>query len=333
AEVKRTVAEIAQDTCVLNADDPRCLKMAAYTEAKHVCYVTMNPNHQIVRAHIRAGGRAVVLEQGMNGHMIALYDRGVHNPLLWTHLIPATMEGRAMHNVNNAMFAAAMAYGLGVHRDHIEHGLRTFTTSFFQAPGRMNIFDEHPFKVIMDYGHNANGVAVIAALASRLPVTGRRLVVMAAPGDRRDSDILELAEAAAGHFDHYICKGDDNRRGRREGEVVELLRQGLTAKGVTAEQITGIDSEREAIEAGLKMARPGDLLVVFADNIPRSWKQIIYFKPEFGAAAPARPNLSESPASASALAGLPGLETFGESAELELITDGRGVLIAPEAAD
>jgi cyanophycin synthetase len=330
AEVKRTVAEIAQDTCVLNADDPRCLKMAAYTEAKHVCYVTMNPNHQIVRAHIRAGGRAVVLEQGMNGHMIALYDRGVHNPLLWTHLIPATMEGRALHNVNNAMFAAALAYGLGVHRDHIEQGLRTFTTSFFQAPGRMNIFDEHPFKVIMDYGHNANGVAVIAALASRLPVTGRRLVVMAAPGDRRDSDILELAEAAAGHFDHYICKGDDNRRGRREGEVVELLRQGLIGKGVSEAQITGIDSEREAIDAGLKMARPGDLLVVFADNITRSWKQIIYFKPEFGA-APARPNLTESPASA--LASLPGLEDFSDAAELELITDGRGVLIAPEAAD
>jgi len=333
AEVKRTVAEIAQDTCVLNADDPRCLKMAAYTEAKHVCYVTMNPNHQIVRAHIRAGGRAVVLEQGMNGHMIALYDRGVHNPLLWTHLIPATMEGRAMHNVNNAMFAAAMAYGLGVHRDHIEHGLRTFTTSFFQAPGRMNVFDEHPFKVIMDYGHNANGVAVIAALAARLPVTGRRLVVMAAPGDRRDSDITELAEAAAGHFDHYICKGDDNRRGRREGEVVEILRQGLLAKGVTAEQITGIDSEREAIEAGLGMARPGDLLVVFADNITRSWKQIIYFKPAFGAAAAARPNLTDSPASASALAGLPGLEDYSEAAALELITDGRGVLIAPEASD
>lgn len=331
AEVKRTVAEIAQDTCVLNADDPRCLKMAAYTEAKHVCYVTMNPNHQIVRAHIRAGGRAVVLEQGMNGHMIALYDRGVHNPLLWTHLIPATMEGRAMHNVNNAMFAAAMAYGLGIHRDSIEQGLRTFTTSFFQAPGRMNIFDEHPFKVIMDYGHNANGVAVIAALAARLPVNGRRLVVMAAPGDRRDSDIIELAEAAAGQFDHYICKGDDNRRGRREGEVIELLQQGLMGKGVAAEQITAIDSEREAVEAGLKMARPGDLLVVFADNITRSWKQIIYFKPEFGAAAPARPNLSEAPASA--LAGLPGLEDFSEPAELELITDGRGVLIAPEASD
>ena len=46
----------------------------------------------------------------MNGDMITIYDNGAHIPLLWTHLIPATLEGRAIHNVQNAMFAAAMAF-------------------------------------------------------------------------------------------------------------------------------------------------------------------------------------------------------------------------------
>jgi cyanophycin synthetase len=64
ALIKRTVVEVATDTAVLNADDPRTLRMAAHTSATHVCYVTMDPGHQLVGEHIRAGGRAVALERG-----------------------------------------------------------------------------------------------------------------------------------------------------------------------------------------------------------------------------------------------------------------------------
>src|SRR5690606_4321705 len=114
AEFKRVVLEIATDCAVLNAHDPLVLKMSAYTDAKSICYVTMNPSNGLVREHIRAGGRACALEAGINGHMITLYDKGSHIPLLWTHLIPATLEGRALHNVQNAMVAAAMAFSLGI---------------------------------------------------------------------------------------------------------------------------------------------------------------------------------------------------------------------------
>ncbi|HZX70567.1 MAG TPA: cyanophycin synthetase, partial [Rhodanobacter sp.] len=114
AEVKRIVVEVATDCAVLNADDPNVLKMSGYTDAKVICYVTMNPSHALVREHVRAGGRACALEAGVNGSMITLYDKGSHIPLLWTHLIPATLEGRALHNVQNAMVAAAMAFSLGI---------------------------------------------------------------------------------------------------------------------------------------------------------------------------------------------------------------------------
>src|SRR5690606_6238119 len=134
------------------------LRMGDYTEAKNICYVTMNPQHSLVREHIRAEGRAVSLESGVNGQMITNYDRGAHIPLLWTQLIPATMEGRALHNVSNAMVAAAMAFSMGIKLETIRQGLRTFDTTFFQAPGRANVFNEHPFKVILDYGHNAHAV-------------------------------------------------------------------------------------------------------------------------------------------------------------------------------
>ncbi|MCX7043305.1 MAG: Mur ligase family protein, partial [Gammaproteobacteria bacterium] len=280
AEVKRIIVEVARDCAVLNADDPLVLKMAAYTDAKTICYVTMNPQHGLVREHIRAGGRACALEAGINGQMITLYDKGSHIPLLWTHLVPATLEGRALHNVQNAMFATAMAFSMGIKLDAIRQGLRTFGSTFFQAPGRMNVFDEHPFKVIFDYAHNAHAVGVMADLAQRLDVQGRRIIVMAGPGDRRDEDLRAIAEAVAGRFDHYICRRDDGLRGRDGDEVPLLLARTLKAQGVDEANISIIPDEQEAIDAALRMGQPGDLVLIFADALTRSWKQVIKFRAE-----------------------------------------------------
>ncbi|GJL96804.1 MAG: cyanophycin synthetase [Hyphobacterium sp.] len=278
AVVKRVVVESATDTAVLNADDINCLRMADFADAETICYATMNPDHALVKEHILAGGRAVVLEKGMNGDLITIYDKGRHMPVLWSHLIPATMEGKALHNVQNAMFAAAMAYSFKVDLDNIRHGLRTFDTSFFQAPGRTNVFNEHKFTVILDYAHNPAAFSAMADMVSRMDVKGRRIAVVAAPGDRRDEDILQAAEILAGHFDHYICKADDNRRGRGHDEVPQMLRKKLEELGTRPDAIEIIPEEVEAVDRGLNIAQAGDLLMVFGDNSARSWKQIIYFQ-------------------------------------------------------
>jgi cyanophycin synthetase len=331
SELKRIVIEVATDCAVLNADDPLVLKMASHTEAKTICYVTMNPHHALVREHIRAGGRACALEAGVNGQMMTLYDRGGHIPLLWTHLIPATLEGRATHNVQNAMFAAAMSFSLGIKLDAIRQGLRTFDSTFFQAPGRMNVFNEHPFKVLFDYGHNAHAVGMMADLASRLDVTGRRIVVLAGPGDRRDADLVAIAQAAAGRFDHYICRRDDNLRNRAADEVPRIQAQALRAAGVPESAISIIPDEQDAIDAALRMGETGDLLLIFADALVRSWKQITKFKSVTAAAAAPRaprPILEPvAPDKTEAAAASPEFSMEG------LIRDERGVRLAPEGDD
>jgi len=322
AEIKRIPIEVAKDTAVLNADDELCLRMADYTQAEHVCYVTMNPAHALVKEHIRAGGRAMVLEQGINGDMITLYDNGTHFQLLWTYLIPATMEGKATHNVQNAMFAAALAFSMGKSLDDIRHGLRTFNSTFFQAPGRMNVFDEHPFRVILDYGHNAAAIGSISQLVDRLEVGGRRVCVVAAPGDRRDEDILAIADEVAGHYDYYICKADDHRRGRGADEVPRMLHGQLKKAGIDEDCIEVIADESQAVEAALGMAEEGDLVVIFGDDIVRCWKQVAQHRVD-GLDAPAdKPNKP-----------VPGFvepdpEAFTLEPGAELVRDERGVRIA-----
>ena len=249
AEVKRIIVEVATDTAVLNADDELCLKMADYTTAKHLCYVTMNPRHPLVREHIRAGARAVVLEEGLNGQQIVLYDNGRHIPLLWTHLIPATMEGRALHNVQNAMVATAVAYSLGKKLEDIRHGLRTFDL-VLPGAGPDERVQRAPVqgdpRLRPQPGRGAGHVPAGRAHARARPPAGR------ADHARRprDEDIAEVAKIAAEtRFDHYVVKRDDNPRGRKPDEVPKLLEAGLLANGVTPAQITMIQDEQEAVQA------------------------------------------------------------------------------------
>jgi cyanophycin synthetase len=285
----------------------------------------MNPAHPLVKQHIQAGGQAFVLEQGMNGHMISIYDNETHTPLVWTHLIPATIEGRALHNVQNAMFAAALAYNMDIGLEDIRHGLRTFDSSFFQAPGRTNIYDEHPFRVILDYAHNPAAVTAMCGLVDRFDVEGRKIVVLSAPGDRRDEDIREIAEIAAGHFDHFICRCDDGRRGRGEDEVAVMLKNKLLEEGISADQIEVVPDEQEATRHALEMAESGDLILVLGDNTTRTWKQIIYFNS--GAHA------EDSGKKTTSAMDLPDTGSFKIDGDLEIISDERGVRIARDEGD
>jgi len=317
ARVKRVVVEVARDTAVLNADNEYTLKMASYVTAKNLFYVTRNPHHELVREHIRLGKRAIVLEEGLNGDQIVIYDNGNQIPLIWTHLIPATIEGKALHNVENAMFAAAMAYSLGKSLDQIRNGLRTFDNTFFQSPGRMNVFDEHGFRVILDYGHNEAAVGAMVDLVERLKPRGQRIVCVTCPGDRRNEDITAIAEKVANKFDTYICHRDDNQRGRGPTEIPDLMREALLSFGVKDEQIMIVPEEMEALDVALKMARREDLVLIFCEAITACWKKIIYFKPEG--------DLERPVASGTA----PLKIAFDVPDGFKIITDHRGVLLAP----
>jgi cyanophycin synthetase len=221
----------------------------------------------------------------------------------------------------------------------------------------MNVFNEHPFKVLFDYGHNAHAVSAMADLAQRLDVTGRRIVVLAGPGDRRDEDLVAIANAVAGRFDHYICRRDDSLRDRAPDEVPRLQAAALKAAGVRDDAISVIPDEQQAVDAALRMGRAGDLLLIFADALVRSWKQVTKFRPD-GArdegsglsvrgpqgmagegrqAAAMRPGHLPEPVDSDAgggAASLPGHLAPPPTVDLEgIIRDERGVRIARETDD
>jgi cyanophycin synthetase len=97
------------------------------------------------------------------------------------------------------------------------------------------------------------------------------------PGDRRDDAVRESVEACLPQFTHFVCKADINRRGRGDDEIPQLMRKYLLELGVDDANITVIADEEPAVEYALNAAEAGDLLVITADDLTRTWKQIINF--------------------------------------------------------
>ncbi|HRC76107.1 MAG TPA: cyanophycin synthetase, partial [Kouleothrix sp.] len=284
AEVKRLLVEVVRDNgaSVLNADDPLVAAMAEHAEGR-VVYFSMHGGEgasQLVKNHIAEGGTAVVLQPGVRGEMLAIYDAEQYIPLLWTHLIPATLEGKALHNVANALAAAAVCYARGVSVENIRQGLRTFATSFYLTPGRLNVFDEYAFRVIVDYAHNPAALAALSDLVGRLRPNYRRTIgVIAAPGDRRDQDIRAFGAIAGKTFDLLVIKEDNDRRGREVGSIAELLHDAAREVGMPPDRMITVLDELEATRHALRLAEPDDLVVICADEITAVWKEVIYYLP------------------------------------------------------
>jgi cyanophycin synthetase len=288
AAVKQVLVEaVPRDgTAVLNADDPLVAAMGRHASGA-VIYFSMDPNNETIRRQASRGRRSVTIEPGRNGEMIVLRHGRKSLPLVWTHLLPATFEGRARMNVQNSLAAAAAAWAAGAHLHDIRQGLRTFTTSYFMAPGRLNMFELDGYRVIVDYAHNPPAVAALGEFVDRLSepsagglramVSGQRIGVMATAGDRRDEDIVELGKTAAAHFDTIIVREDANPRGRPRGETAALIDRGVReamAAGARCTSVETVLNELDATRHALDLGREGDIVVVCVDHANDVWKEL-----------------------------------------------------------
>ncbi|TDD22538.1 cyanophycin synthetase [Kribbella turkmenica] len=283
ADVKAVLVEAVPRTgyAVLNADDPLVRKMRRKCSGQVVWFSMAEPGSEVrdyIEGHCRRGGRAVVLERSELGDMIVVKHGRRSMQLAWTHLLPATFGGRAMMNVQNAMAAAAAAFAAGAPLHDIRQGLRTFNTSYYLSPGRLNEIDVDGRTVIVDYCHNAPAMRMLGDFVDRLGESlhasselGRpsRIGVVATAGDRRDDDIRELGEVAAKHFDVVVVREDARLRGRKRGESAALVEAGVRAameNSARCRQVDIVLDELTAIRHALARSNRGDLVVLCVDQ-------------------------------------------------------------------
>ena len=290
AWVKSVVVEAVRRSgfSILNADDELTAAMARRAGGR-IVYFSLKGRAEWpapLREHILAGGLAVTREPGAHGGDIILHEDGERLPLMNAGDIPATLGGAAEFNIQNAMAAAAMAFAHGVPMLVIRAALASFTTSFQQNPGRLNVYDGHGFRVILDYAHNPAGLCALGGVVRRLrPGYGQSIGMVNIPGDRRDEDMREMGAIAAGIFDVIVFREDPARRGRQPGEIVKYLREGALAAGFPAERIHCVLEEDDAANLCLTLARPGDLVVLTPTDVEAMWRQMLAFRPATGGEA------------------------------------------------
>jgi len=261
AAVKQVIVQnVAPDgMAVLNAADPLVASMSAACPGS-VTFFAMDHHHPAMAEHRGQGRRVVYVE---NNEIVA--SEGSFQQRLALSDIPLTADGTIGFQVENVMATVAAAWALGLDWTLIRAGLAGFEADAATVPGRFNRFDYQGATLIADYGHNPDAMLALVQAVNAMPAK-RRMVVISGAGDRRDEDIRQQTRILGDAFDEVILYQDACQRGRADGEVLALLRQGLD-QAKRAAAIEEIRGEFIAIDRALARLQAGDLCLILVDQV------------------------------------------------------------------
>jgi len=274
AKVKAVVPQsvFRDGKSVLSADNEWTVEMARYARGE-ILYFSMHEDNPVIREHLRNKGRAVILRPVSAGEMITVIENRRETSLLLASQIPATYDGRLRVNVANALAAATAALADDVQLEYIRQAMRTFTSSFYQTPGRFNLLEFQGRRIIMDYCHNIAGLESMADFVKRMDAS-RAIAVISMPGDRLDDDIAAFGKLAGETFHELVIREDANTRGRPSGEIARRLKDAAMAAGLADEAVTIVLQESDAVRSAVERSDKDDLVVLMVDKPAQTWEEL-----------------------------------------------------------
>jgi len=262
ANVKSLVAEAVKDEgyVVINGDDPVSLKILNRIKSRIIMFSKDKYNDNI-RKNIEFGGSAIYCEKG-----VIFYENDkVCMAIARVDVTNITLRGKLVYNIENALAACAACIALNVDIKTIKRGLMSFYGDEEQNPGRFNIYNINNITVVLDYGHNIEGYKAVINGAKQLK--HKRFVgIIGVPGDRNNKSITEIGKIAGTNFDHLYIKEDIDRRGRKKGEVADILKMGVLSTGFENKKIDIILDEKDALKKAIDRAKAGDLIIIFFEK-------------------------------------------------------------------
>jgi len=266
--LKRVIVQNVADggVAVLNAADPGVVAMAKHCRGS-VTYFAADAAHPVMATHLAQGQRAVYID----GALLVAAEGPLRHEIALAN-IPITRNGSIGFQVENVMASVAAAWAVGMSWNAIRVGLQSFANDSDNAPGRFNVFSYRGATLIADYGHNPDAILALVNAVDSMPAK-RRSVVISGAGDRRDEDIREQTRILGRAFDDVLLYQDQCQRGRGDGEVVALLREGLKGAKRTS-HIEEINGEFVAIDKALARLSEGDLCLILIDQVEEALAHI-----------------------------------------------------------
>lgn len=257
--LRRGVADSGR--LVLNADD-FAVSDEERDEAANRFLVGVSADTPILRRHIGRGGDAAWIEDGQIVVQEAL-TRSVVCPF---GSLPWTRGGRIPFTGQNVLLATAIARSIGLPASLIASGLAAYDASPDRIPGAFNVFEIGPATVVVD--------TPISSWFLRATLRG-----LSGLGDGRQIRVAGPMTAVASHD-----LGEVGRLLGRAGGVLmlhgewlpnrmEAVRQGASTNSVPPLIVQSGD-ERSAVQQGIAMLKPGDVMLVLAENAPAVIRQV-----------------------------------------------------------
>ncbi|MFA5072696.1 MAG: UDP-N-acetylmuramoyl-L-alanyl-D-glutamate--2,6-diaminopimelate ligase [Nitrospirota bacterium] len=237
---------------VINKDDPNSETLIRLTRAKK--FTTGFSDD----ADIRPAG---TINHDLNGLSFPVHIPG------GTIILESPLIGK--HNVYNILTAIGIAHALGFTSEQICTGIRTMQA----VPGRMEKINEgQAYGVLVDYAHTED--ALVRLLEAVREITEKRVItVFGCGGDRDRSKRPKMGKAAITGSDVVIVTSD-NPRSEDPLAIIREIEQGMAGIGIKTEYkdpvvaISGkkpyyvLPDRQEAIAAAIRMAMPGDIIVL-----------------------------------------------------------------------
>lgn len=272
--VKSLVGEAVKNDgyAVLNADDEWSKNILYRINGKKILF-SMNENNEHLQKNLEEGNPIVFYRD----ETIYVKNRGKEYKIATAKEMKFTIDGKLSHNIENAMAACAALVGIEVDYCIISKGFSSFKSSEDDNRGRFNIFDINGVNVILDYGHNVDGYNAVINSLKNLGlkyITG----IIGVPGDRDIKTVVKVGELSGNFFDSIVIKEDKDLRGKKKGEIANLILQGVRKTSKDDKNISIILSEEEALKATLKKAIKGQTIVMFFEDYEPLYKIINDFK-------------------------------------------------------
>ncbi|MBU3177544.1 cyanophycin synthetase [Clostridium estertheticum] len=262
AKVKALVGEAVKKDgyVVINGDDKMSLSILHRIKENLIIF-SSDKDNKIMIENIKSGGLGIYID----GTSLIIQNNINFVKLIDVKDIGITFKGILKYNIQNAMAACAAAVGLGIGYDIISQGLKTFYCNEEQNPGRFNTYLIDNVTVILDYGHNIDGYKCV--LEGLKNIKHNKIIgIIGIPGDRSDTNILDVGKCAGKNFDYIYIKEDKDRRGRGKGKVADLLEEGVLKSNFNIINIKKVLDEKEAFIEALGIAQSGDIVIIFFEK-------------------------------------------------------------------
>lgn len=172
-------------------------------------------------------------------------------------------------NLYNILSAATAGVALDLPLSAIQAGIEKHR----KVPGRLErVENDRNITLLVDYAHTGDALENVLRTVTDL-ATGRIITVFGCGGDRDRGKRPVMGEVAVTYSDLAIITSD-NPRTEKPGAIIEDIRSGILplgikeydetelAAGFEEKGFTAIESRREAIRLAVRLAKPGDIVLL-----------------------------------------------------------------------